>query len=132
MTMTKSEKRRQVKDKKKAKEVKDRKIRDKKVRMEKKRKEVQIERKITPNARVIQGLMRSRNVKGDYREYVVLTGNSLVDWKGSHTLSTSDGKVIGVKEMALVHKRNLKNFLPSEIAERFWHPKLGTLGAKNN
>jgi len=83
----------------------------------------------TANATTINNLMKSEGVKGSFKDYVVLAGARLVDWQGSHNIVTLDEKRIGVNGVALVHKKNLKNFLPTEIAETFWHPKLGRKGA---
>jgi len=85
----------------------------------------------TPNAKMILDAMRSEGVKGNYRDYVLLVGDRLIDWKGSHNIVTIDGnKPAHVSGIRLMHKRNLKNVLPEDIAAMFWHPKMGRMGAK--
>jgi hypothetical protein len=98
-------------------------------RREKKAKEMGKE-SLTSNAKMIVGVMDSDGVSGNYKDYVLLTGDRLIDWKRSHAIRTPDGKSIGVDGIALVHKKKLANMLPAEIADQFWHPKMGRAGAR--
>jgi len=85
----------------------------------------------TPNAQMILDAMGAGGVKGNYRDYVLLVGDRLIDWKGSHGIvNTDDNKPAHVQGIRLVHKKNLKSILPEEVAAQFWHPKLGRKGAK--
>ena len=78
---------------------------------------------ITENGRRIRRFMIEHRVKGHYKDYVIIIGTTLIDYHGSLPVpSTFEGAV-------LVHKRKLKNILNPEVAAKFWHPRLGRVGA---
>lgn len=83
------------------------------------------ERLPTPNARIIRDLMFTQKIKGNWKDYVVLAGKRLIDWQGSYDLVTEDGKTVGVKNMALVHKSKLANLVGAQLARQFWRPGVG-------
>ena len=75
----------------------------------------------TQNAQMIVDFMKANNVKGNYKDYVIINGFRLIDWLASYDIKNHC-------EMALVHIRNLHNVVGEEAAKQFWHPKLGRLG----
>lgn len=74
------------------------------------------------NAKLIFQFMKTNKIKGDYRDYVLISGDRLINWDNSYNCETKNIEKDGIK---LVHKRNLKNILSEENAAVFWHPKLG-------
>jgi len=127
--MAKKTNRRQQKDKKrrdkKVKELK--RHRDRQRVIEGKKKAAQ-HKPLSSNAKMVKEFMEAEKVGGSYKDYVLITGNRLIDYQGSYDIMFKDGK--GVGEMILVHKRKLAAILPEDFAARFWHPKLGRLGVK--
>jgi len=86
-----------------------------------------------PNAKMIATAMASEKIRGDCRDYVLLVGDRLIDYRDSHgmTITQADGtQPIKVDKPWLVHKRNLHKIMSPELAARFWHPTLGRLGAR--
>lgn len=106
-----------------------------KVEKEKKQKQKETQhlilKKLKGNALLIKKLMFERNVKGDYRDYIVLSGTRLYHYFGIMELSNPDGKEfsVGKTQMLLVHKKEMRKFFSEETSLKFWHPKLGRLGA---
>jgi hypothetical protein len=77
----------------------------------------------TDNARKIYNIMKSKNVKGKYKDYVLIIGSRLIDWLDSYEIAieVEEGtKSFGVDGIALVHKRKLKNLLGEDAASKFW------------
>lgn len=77
----------------------------------------------TDNARKIHDIMKSRNVRGKYKDYVLIIGSRLIDWLDSYEIAIEDEegtKSFGVDGIALVHKRKLKNLLGEYAASKFW------------
>lgn len=83
----------------------------------------------TPDGKNIKDLMAEEGVKGDYRDYVVLMADRIVDYKQAVTVTTSDGKSIKLvsdeDSMALMHKKKLKLIVSEDVARKFWHPIFG-------
>lgn len=84
---------------------------------------------LTSNAKMICELMESEGVKGNYKDYVVIVRDQMMDWAGEYELKMKDGKRVGSEEILLIHKRKLHNIIGDEAAKVFWHPRLGRLGA---
>lgn len=90
---------------------------------------------ISENSRKIKHFMINRGVKGSYKDYVILTGNTLVDSFGSYTIAFVSGEndanrsLSGIEGVALIHKRDLKILIGEKSARKFWHPRLGRAGA---
>jgi hypothetical protein len=82
----------------------------------------------TANAKVIFDLMASTKVKGHYKDYVIIAGKRLMDWRGSFDLIADDGKTIGINGMALLHKSKLEKVIGPEMARNFWHAGIGRVG----
>jgi hypothetical protein len=81
----------------------------------------------TPNGQRIQRLLvRTGWPPSQYKDYVVVFGTTLLDWKDRYTVTTTDGKPVGSGEMMLVHKSKLHGMIPRRIADRFWHQATGT------
>jgi len=85
----------------------------------------------SPNAKVIRDLMISQEIKGNFKDYVVLAGKRLIDWQGSYDMvREEDGKTVGVNGMALIHKSKLANVVGAELASNFWRPGIGRVNTK--
>lgn len=78
----------------------------------------------TPNGKLIQDLMVAREVKGDYRDFVMITGARLVDWMGSWDIFNSAGDPMGFEGVLLVHKSKLGDIVDERFADKFWDRKL--------
>ena len=81
----------------------------------------------TPNGRHIVKLMIEEKIKGNYKDYVIIIGDQLLDWRRTMTMKTTEGASVGVNQPVLVHKSKLKNIISQEAAETFWHPRYGRL-----
>jgi hypothetical protein len=57
-------------------------------------------------------------VKGNYKDYVIIAGNRLVDWRGSWEIRTED-EAIELPTMALTHKRDLHKLIGT-VSKVFW------------
>lgn len=85
-----------------------------------------------PNGKLIYEMMKSNGVRGDVRDYVVLTPKSMLDYRGSYNVVYKEvGGEFGIFKMGgdvyLIHKRKLKNVIGEEASKKFWHPKIGRL-----
>lgn len=78
----------------------------------------------TPNGKLIQDLMVAREVKGDYRDFVMITGARLVDWLGSWDIFNSAGEPMGFEGVLLVHKSKLGTIVNDKFADKFWDQRL--------
>lgn len=81
----------------------------------------------TPNAKLINDLMVEKRVEGDFKDYVIISGSRLIDWKKSFDIKLDGDKSLGIDGVALIHKRRLHNIVGDEEASRFWHPGLGRI-----
>lgn len=76
----------------------------------------------TINSQRIYDFMKSKKIRGKYKDYVLIIGSSMIDWLGSYEIRIEEKeglKRIGVNGVALVHKSKLGNIIGKE-AERFW------------
>jgi len=78
----------------------------------------------TPNGKLIQDLMVARGTKGDYRDFVMITGARLVDWLGSWDIFNSAGEPMGFDGVLLIHKSKLGDIVDEKFADKFWDLKL--------
>ena len=78
----------------------------------------------TPNGKLIQDLMVAREVKGDYRDFVMIVGARLVDWLGSWDIFNGQGEPVGFEGVLLVHKSKLDTVVDEKFAVKFWDKKL--------
>lgn len=83
-----------------------------------------VSKSFTANGRVIADMMHSEKMRGNVRDYVVLSGNTLIDFHGTFDMRKDGGK-LSVPKVCIVHKRNLYKFVGYEQAERFWKPGFG-------
>ncbi len=84
----------------------------------------------TPNGRMIRGLMTARHVRGNYKDYVAISGDRLVDWLGSYRLEGAEpGALEGLPSVALIHKRELSRWL-GDAAKRFWRRGIGRVNSR--
>jgi hypothetical protein len=82
----------------------------------------------TPNGQLIQDLIDKAQVKGFYKDFVVIVGRRLVDWTGSWDMYGSDGQSIGIEGVKLLHKSKLKGLIEGPLLDKLWHPTLGSRG----
>lgn len=78
----------------------------------------------TPNGKLIQDLMVARGVKGDYRDFVVITGARLVDWLDSWDIFNGKGDPVGFEGVLLIHKSKLETIVDEKFAAKFWDKML--------
>lgn len=88
----------------------------------------------TQNGRDIQKMLVGADKDPrDYKDWVVLHGNRMVEWMGSYEVAATAPKAVTVEQpeappvdfgTLLVHKSKLHEFI-GELAEKWWHAKLG-------
>lgn len=72
--------------------------------------------------------MLANRVKGNHKDYVIITGSRLMDWSGSYDIRHSaDGKIVQApaSAVALIHKSKLRNVIGEEAASAFWRTSFG-------
>lgn len=74
----------------------------------------------TANARIIHDTMKSKGVKGSYKDFALVAGSCVVDWTGTYPAG------VETKGVQLVHKGRLVDVVDEETAERFWCKATGT------
>jgi len=72
----------------------------------------------TANANVIYKLMRAEGVKGDYKDFVVIAGNRLVDWNGSYDVNVKEGSSTNTDKIFLINKKDLPKIIGEELSEK--------------
>lgn len=116
--------------KKKSKEKKKHSI---KVEKEKKQRQQEkrslILKKLKGNSLLIQKLLFEKNIRGDYRDFIVLSGPRLYHYFGVLELADQKGRNLNSNDMILMHKKEMWKIFDEETTLKFWHPKLGRLGA---
>lgn len=70
--------------------------------------------------RILRRLMDRAGVKGDPRDWAVVSGDTLLDARQMYRLNRS-----ATREPTLIHKRDLHKLVGSALAGTFWHRKLG-------
>jgi hypothetical protein len=91
------------------------------------RDEAKMARAKTQNGRHIVRTMLDEKIKGDFKDYVIIVGDQLLDWQKTMTLTAHDGMPVRVDKPVLIHKSKLKNIISPEAAKAFWHPVFGRL-----
>jgi transposase len=81
----------------------------------------------TQNARHIVESMISTGIRGDYRDYVLMVGDQLIDWRKTMNVQAEDGLPVRVEKPVLIHKSKLAKIIGVEAAKTFWHPTFGRL-----
>jgi hypothetical protein len=100
---------------------------DKEALLEKKRKLKTVRKNrgkppTTSDGKNIKELMIEEGIKGDYRDYAILLDDKIIDYKKTIVVSTKDGKPITLSsELALIHKKKLRNLVSKDVAEQFWN-----------
>ena len=89
-----------------------------------------VSKRHTANGRIISDLMHSKKVRGNAKDYVVLSGATLIDFHGSYEMRL-EGTQLKISKVRLVHKRNLHRFIGSERAANFWRPGFGRISYGN-
>lgn len=82
-----------------------------------------------PNGKNIHELMTEAGFVGDVRDYMILVGDRMVDYKDSYAMVVKTGGKLSVgdDDIRVMHKKKLKNVIGEEAARRFWHPTIGRL-----
>lgn len=95
-----------------------------------------ISKRYTVNGRIIADMMHSEKIRGNAKDYVILSGSSLIDFNGTFEMRHQEidevtglpvGKegTLNAPSVALVHKRNLHKIVGVAQAARFWKPGFG-------
>jgi len=79
-----------------------------------------------PNGRAIQDLMLEQRIKGDYRDYIVLNEDSMLDYRGTYNISYTNAPDFGKDEFFIIHKKELHKLIGEKSLD-FWHPIIGRL-----
>ena len=80
----------------------------------------------TANAKIIYDLMLSSNIRGNFKDYVVIAGKRVIDWLGSYDIvKEEDGSTLGIEGIGLIHKSKLNNLIGAELAAYFWKQGIG-------
>jgi len=87
----------------------------------------QVRKASTPNGQMIQDLMAKRKVRGNYKDFVVIAGNRLVDWTESWDIFSPAGDAVGFEGVVLLHKSGLKDVVGGKLASKMWRPKFGRI-----
>lgn len=79
----------------------------------------------TTNGRIIADMLFSEKVRGSPRDYVILSGSSLLEFNGTYEVKIDDGAKLRFSGVLLVHKRKLHRFIGKVEASRFWRARIG-------
>lgn len=79
----------------------------------------------TTNGRIIADMMHAQKLKGNPRDYVILSGASLLEFNGTYEVKIDDGAKLKFAGVLLVHKRKLHHFIGEGEASRFWRARIG-------
>lgn len=81
----------------------------------------------TANGQRIQSMLLSLGWDpGRYKDYVVIFGTVLLDWKDRYEATRTDGSPLTTNQILAVHKSKLHGMIPDKIASLFWHKSTGT------
>lgn len=83
-----------------------------------------ISKRYTVNGRIIADMMHSEKMRGKAKDYVILSGATLMDFNGTYEIRRDDG-VKPKPTVYLAHKKNLHKIIGAEQAARFWRPGFG-------
>ena len=82
-----------------------------------------ISKRYTVNGRIIADMMHTQKMRGNPKDYVILSGSSLLDFDGTYEVRREVGKALAL--VCIVHKRNLQNVIGPKESARFWKPGFG-------
>ncbi len=88
-----------------------------------------VEKTPTTNGRVIRDMLLAEKIRGNPKDYVIISGLRLIDYNGSYDIRLENGKA-SPKTVFLMHKRKLHNVIGDEQARRFWRQGLGRVADK--
>lgn len=77
----------------------------------------------TENGKLICKLMRNMGVKGNYKDYVLVTPTEIIDWQDKWLVVSGDT----FDRPQLMHKKLLRHILGEDVAAQIWHPTIGRL-----
>lgn len=75
------------------------------------------------NKELIRKLMKHKGRRGNFKDYVVLSGELMHDYQDKYVVQRVDGRADDDTKL-LLHKRWLYQFIRKEQAEAFWNRKL--------
>lgn len=89
---------------------------------DKRKKKLEYYKKKYKNAGIIIELMEEKEYKDDFRNYIVIGKDTMVDYKGEY-------KIIGKQlenedDMYIIHKKHLNRFVDEQDASKFWNKKM--------
>ena len=87
-----------------------------------------VRRRYTDNGRMIAELMHSKGVKGSPKDFVIVVGRRLIDYRGTYDIRGLEAPH-GFAGVTLVHKRELERFVGVTESRRFWRRGLGRVHA---
>jgi len=66
--------------------------------------------------------MKGKKYRGNVKDYVVLSGNMLMDYAGTYNVKRTEFET--GEDVLLLHKKWLHRFISGEDAQQFWNRKL--------
>lgn len=75
----------------------------------------------TTNGRIIADMLVREKMGGNPRDFVILSGTSMLEYNGTWEVQLDDGYKLRFTGVLLVHKRKLHTFIGAEQAARYWH-----------
>jgi hypothetical protein len=79
----------------------------------------------TANGKMIAEMMIEAGIKGDYKDYILLIGERIVEYRRGFTVIFEEG-VEPISGVRLVHKKDLHRIIGDD-AHKLWHPTCGRL-----
>lgn len=80
----------------------------------------------TDTGRRIQILLAEKGKSpGRYKDYVVILGDKLLDYRNTYNVSDARGETLAPGGVYLIHKRALHDIFPKSFADKFWRKDLG-------
>lgn len=83
----------------------------------------------TSNAKLVGDTMKLMKIRGNYKNYIVFTGNAMFDWLGTYKIKVKNNneEKIGLDKTFIVHKKFLSSVIGEKEAKLFW-----TCGMRTN
>jgi len=89
-----------------------------------------VRRRYTDNGRMIAELMHAKGVKGSPKDFVIVVGRRLIDYRGTYDIRGLEAP-LGFAGVTLVHKRELERVVGEKESRRFWRRGLGRVHANS-
>jgi hypothetical protein len=84
-------------------------------------------RNITKNGIRIYKVMKEKNQKGNYKDFVLFIGNTMIDRYATYTVAFIDENTVNFvnsfKNLFLLHKSKLRSFIEKDLADKLWDYK---------